>query len=375
MKKNSRNLMVFACLVCACLLYGCTGIMNDGIPGQKKNNSQVNEVTKNNDLGYKLMDQDKPEEAIVYFKKALDNVYQVDPSLRDLTEEKKSTGHLDTPFNNLSWAYNELGKHEESLKYIEKALLILPNTDAEYVNKGNALYGLSRGDEALVYYDLAIKLNKDCDSAYYGRGAVNYNNQKYNVALKEFNIYLRAKPNDLEAADYKVSTLLQLEQKQEALAYADTVIANNLDKYDAYLLKATILEKSGQYEDIKKFDEETSKMFPHNLEAQIKLGQLHYNYGYYNLSLDLFNDLLKKHTDHMELYTWVLYNYSKLGDFDNAKATFNKAIQIDSKSADIYSAMGSAYVNNTQYMEALEYLDKSIELNPTNERALQKARI
>jgi tetratricopeptide (TPR) repeat protein len=96
---------------------------------------------------------------------------------------------------------------------------------------------------------------------------------------------------------------------------------------------------------------------------------LHYDYGYYNLSLDHFNKLIEDNPYNMDLYDWVIYNYSKLGDFDNAKLSFNKAVKFDDQSAKLYSAMGSAYINKTLFLEAVGYLDKAIELDPQNENA------
>jgi len=99
--------------------------------------------------GWILMQAEKPEEALVWFDKAL----EVDP---------ENTLSLENKVN----ALNELGKQqlglekpEEALVWFDKALEVDPNAAYVLNNKGLALYKLGDSVEAISYYDRALTIN------------------------------------------------------------------------------------------------------------------------------------------------------------------------------------------------------------------------
>lgn len=57
--------------------------------------------------------------------------------------------------NNKGNALNYLGRYEEAIEYLDKALAINPNHDNASRNKGN----LRRYDEAIQCYDKAIEID------------------------------------------------------------------------------------------------------------------------------------------------------------------------------------------------------------------------
>jgi tetratricopeptide (TPR) repeat protein len=66
----------------------------------------------------------------------------------------------------------------------------------------------------------------------------------------------------------------------------------------------------------------------------------------------------------------VGYSYLKQGHFSFATSCFKALVILNPNSAYDNQTLGSLYLQDKRYMLALEYLDKSISLNPKNYLAL-----
>lgn len=357
--------MLFLLVAGVCMLSACT----ESVDNTSKK-EVVDQIYYNNQRGFDLIQDSQFTKSIEYLDKALEYVYQLDPSLIDL--EQETTAELevmDSPLNNLSWAYNELEEYGKGLEYSEKSLLILPNTDIEYTNKGNALYGLNRRDEALVYYDLAIEFDEYSISAYYGRGLIKYDRGKYKEAKEDFDKYLSIDPNDVDVVEMKVHTLLRLDENEEAIALVEDLLVTFPESYDAYKLKGVVMESTAEFKEVKAFYELMATDFPYVIEAQMSLGEMYYDYEYYDLSLHYFNQLLEKYPDNIDIYIWKIRNNSAMGDLDLAKESYAKGVSINDTYPELYNAMGNVLRDNNFYMESVEYFDKSITVDPLDENA------
>ena len=329
-------------------------------------------VSESNQKGYDLMNEGKYDEAVLYFEQAIYYVYQLNPKLQN-TDLQNSDYHvpyselLDSPLNNLSWARNELGQYEESLELIEKALLIIPNSAWEHVNKGNALYGLNRSKEAMAQYDQAVDIDNESVNAYYGRGTIYYDEGKVEEALTQMNKVLELEPNDPDATETAIYAHLYLDQNEKAKALADEFMKKNPDDYTAYKYKGAVMENTADFEELKVFYEETGKKFKDFPEAQLKLGELYYDNEKYDLSLNYFTQLLKTYPNNIDIYIQLIKVNGALEDLKAADVLYTKAQKIDATSLQLHTAMGDAYMDNTYYIEAVPFYDRAIALDPANE--------
>ncbi|GJM69806.1 hypothetical protein HMSSN036_20220 [Paenibacillus macerans] len=271
------------------------------------------QISDNNQKGYQKIEEGAYEDALPFLNKAIEYVHKLDPELKDLKREVERSELIDSPFNNISWAYNELGDYAKGLDYIEKSLLILPNTDVEYVNKGNALNGLHRNEEALASYKQAVALNSRSDSAIYGMGLVSYEEGDYEEALAQFKKYLELVPSDTDAAEMVIDSLLALDRDEKAVKFADSFFKKYEDSYDGYMIKGYLLEETAEFEETERFYKQAGEKFPDLREAQLKLGELYYDNGDYDAAADHFNRLLNKFPDEPEVYTWLIWTASARG--------------------------------------------------------------
>ena len=353
-----RFVLYIIMISCIVSLSACTVPRVDGTRSKLED-----KIYSSNEEGYRLITEGKLEEAIIILGTAIENVYELEPELKNLDRVVKRSELIDAPFNNISWAYHELGEYETSLQYIEKSLLILPNSSQEYSNEGNALYGLNRYKEAMDAYNQALSVDKENIYAYYGKGMLYYDEQNYQEALKQFDAYLKREPSDAETAEMKVYTLLNLNKDQDALKYTEDYFRHFSNTYDGFRVRGAALEATAQFDEIEQFYKKASEKFPDQWEAQIKLGEIYYNYEEYDEAIAFFQQLKDRFPDQPGINNWLIRIYSDLGEMDKVEQIYELA----EGTLDIELAMGNAYMNQGLYIAAIPYFEHAIELAPKDQ--------
>jgi tetratricopeptide (TPR) repeat protein len=97
-----------------------------------------------NNLGLKLEEQGKRDEAIAHFEAA----FRIEP------------GYLDA-LNNLGLAYSRMGRFPESIKYLEHGLLVDPNYASLHNSLGLALSKSGQNRQAIEHFRRSLELNPD----------------------------------------------------------------------------------------------------------------------------------------------------------------------------------------------------------------------
>lgn len=366
MRTMSRLLQVGIFILGMGLLSGCLDIPE--ADPYRVPEELAQKIYDTNEKGLDLIQEGSYEEAIAALEESIGYVYEVDPELEQLDREKRVPVLLDAPFNNLSWAFHDIGDYEQALIFAEKSMLMLPNDDVENVNKANALYGLNRIDEALASYEEAIRLNSDNPEANYGIGMINMEREDYADALKRFNNYLKEYPDDGDAASMRVYTLIRLDREDVAREYADNFMERYSDTYEGTWAKGAYVEETAEYEEIKKFYEDVAAMYPSEWLAYHKLGQIYYDYGEYEAALKLFEGLTAEFKEEPELEEWLIRVYSALGDVEGAEAVYAGTEDPHR----LLTVMGQFYLDQGHYMRAASFFDAAIVNNPANQNGYVK---
>lgn len=153
--------------------------------------------------GVILFDQQKYEEAIPLLKTAV----QMNPY--DMTCNQRLA----------NYAYDNKN-YKESLPYYEKLLYANPTNADLYVEMGEACYYMRDWEKAVGYYSNAVKYfgsSANAAHAYYSMGECYLNLKNYDGALKAFENFIAAAPNDSRISKTKtlVEKLKEFIEKQK----------------------------------------------------------------------------------------------------------------------------------------------------------------
>ncbi len=93
------------------------------------------------------------------------------------------------PLNEVTWnnkgnAFSRLGRHKDAIDCYDRALKINPNYEVAWNNKGNAYARIGRLEDALKCYDRAIFINDDYREAWINKGYVLVKLGMYDEAVK-----------------------------------------------------------------------------------------------------------------------------------------------------------------------------------------------
>ena len=158
-------------------------------------------------LGGVLQALGRPEQAV----KSLEKAIQLKP---DYAEAHYNHGIT----------LQKLGQLEEAMKSFDKAIRLEPDFADAYSNRGTALQHLGQLKAAMKSYDKAIQLKPDCANAYCNRGNGLYDLGQLKAATKSYDKAIQLKPDFAEAYYNRGITLQDLGQLGQAMKSYDMAI-------------------------------------------------------------------------------------------------------------------------------------------------------
>jgi len=118
--------------------------------------------------------------------------------------------------NNLGTVLDELGRRDEAIAFLKKAITIDSNFVGSYVNIGFQYTHMGKYEEALVYFDKALQLEKDEPLTLNNRGFARYKLNDLPGALDDINRSLMVFRDNSYAYKNRALVYIAMEKKEEA---------------------------------------------------------------------------------------------------------------------------------------------------------------
>ncbi|WP_072924754.1 tetratricopeptide repeat-containing S1 family peptidase [Microcystis aeruginosa] len=260
---------------------------------------------------------------------------------------------------------SELKRYDEGLAAITQAIDLAPRA-AWYYNRGVLYYNQQKYDLALSDWNKAIELNPNFAGAYVNRGILYSDLQKYDLALSDYSKAIDINPN-LAKAYYNRGNLYKDLQKYDlALADYDKAIELNRNYAMAYYNRGNL------YSDLQKYDlalSDYSKAIdinPNYAKAYNNRGLLYDNQKKYDLALSDYSKAIDINPNYAEAYNNRGVLYDDLQKYELALSDFSKAIDINPNLAEAYYNRGLLYIDLQKYELALADWNKAIKINPND---------
>jgi tetratricopeptide (TPR) repeat protein/S1-C subfamily serine protease len=267
-------------------------------------------------------------------------------------------------YYNEKWAVlSELKRYDEGLAAITQAIDLAPRA-AWYVNRGILYRRQQKYELALDDYNKAIELNPNHANAYNNRGNLYQDLQKYELALDDFNKAIEINPN-FAILYYNRGGLYYNQQKYElALSDINKAIELNPNYAEAYYNRGLLYYDLQKYELALSDINKAIELNPNYAEAYNNRGLLYKDLQKYDLALSDYSKAIDINPNLAEAYVnrGVLYRLQE--KYDLALSEYNQAIDINSKFAGAYYNRGVLYRLQEKYDLALADWNKAIEINP-----------
>ncbi|MDB9419069.1 tetratricopeptide repeat-containing serine protease family protein [Microcystis aeruginosa CS-563/04] len=174
-----------------------------------------------------------------------------------------------------SVGYRFLENYEQALSVINQAISLLPNNPNSYNEKSAVLHQLKRYDEGLAAINQAINLAPR--AAWYGnRGNIYINQQKYELALADYNKAILLNPNLAGAYNNRGNLYFAQQKYKLALADYEEAIKINSNFAEAYANRGLLYAELKQTEKAKIDLQQAAILFrqQNNMAAYEKVMQI-----------------------------------------------------------------------------------------------------
>jgi serine/threonine protein kinase len=162
---------------------------------------------------------------------------------------------------------DELGFHQESLKYLLEAIRLNPYYCGNYLSLGVSYYNLGNYEEAVIQYQKALTICPDYQSAHFNLGLSYTRLEKYAEALAEFETTLRLKPDN----SHTYCAIGCVYQRQGKIPEATTALHKALDLNEndavAHFILGYIYWRQNKLQPAFKELEEAIAINPHDPET------------------------------------------------------------------------------------------------------------
>ncbi|MFM6321010.1 MAG: tetratricopeptide repeat-containing serine protease family protein, partial [Microcystis panniformis] len=252
--------------------------------------------------------------------------------------------------------------YEQALSVINQAISLVPNNPNHYNEKSSVLSRLKRYDEGLAAITQAIDLAPR--AVWYGnRGNLYREQQKYKLALDDYNKAIELNPN--HAGAYYNRGLLYSDQKKYDLALSDydKAIEINHNYAEAYVNRGVLYRLQEKYELALADYDKAIELNRNDAVAYYNRGNLYKNLQKYDSALADYNQAIKLNRNFANAYYNRGVLYIDLQKYDLALSDFSKAIEINRNFAGAYANRGSIYSKQKKYELALAEFIKAIDIN------------
>lgn len=187
--------------------------------------------------------------------------------------------------------------------------------------------------------------------------------------LKAVNAALLKDPGNAELYKKRAQIYLNVKLPEEAVFDAKRAIRIDSLNPENYLTLVDILFSQNKTREAKETLESIRKKFPENINALLRLAELHYLVKQYQKGLDYVNEALKIDENSAKAYYIKGTIYKESGDTNRAVSSFETATEQDNRFADAFYDLGAIYAARRSPL-AMEYYNSALRIDPSNTEML-----
>ena len=312
--------------------------------------SEYTVVAEYNNQGLILYSQDKYDEALVYFEKAISE----DP-------------HFINSYINAAQVYIMRDEYDDAIKYLKKALLLDKKCAIVYFHLGNIDLLKGNTDEAKENYNKSISLGYDNVQIYINLASDAEENGDFDSALSYYNKVIAIDKFNAYAKARKIEINVMLKRIPEALKACDDLIETNPDTFEGYHYKFALLTDNGKHNEAEQILERAITLFPDDEAFFYDKARLLQIQGKYQEAIDLLENKLTLNEDNkaslISLKGQLLLSLERV---DEAKVLFEKEFE-ENEDSEIAYFLTSIYMALKEYDKAIVCAEKVIDADNKND--------
>ncbi len=301
-------------------------------------------VQEYNNQGLILYSQDRYDEALSYFDKAI-----------------QEDNHYIDSYINAAQVYIMRDEYDEAIKFLNKALLLDKKCAIVYFHLGNIELLKGNTVEAKEFYNKSISLGYDNTQIYINLAADAEENGDFDSALSYYNKVIALDKFNAFAKARKIEINVALKRIPEALKVCDNLIETNPDTFEGYHYKFALLADTGKYGEAEEVLERAITLFPDDEAFFYDRARLLQIQGKNQEALDLLEEKITVNEDNRSsLISFKGQLLLSLERVDEAKRIFEDEYSVN-EDTEIAYFLTSIYMAQKEYTKAIECASKVVE--------------
>jgi tetratricopeptide (TPR) repeat protein len=271
--------------------------------------------------------------------------------------------------------YGEQKNYGQAVQRLNQILSVRP-TELKVRDYLGYLYEeMKEYPKAVEAYSYNLKLDPNYFEGHLHLGVLQYRLKQYGDAVQHLREASRLNPKQPEAHIVLGLSYFQMEQYESSLEAFLEGLRHNPDNPDLHFNAGTVYDKLNRFEDVVKSLETALKLEPHHADA---LNYLGYSYAERGVKIEEAISLTKQAVAlrptngyYVDSLGWAFF---KKGLLTEALAEIKRAVSLVGDDPVIYEHLGEIYLKQQQVSEAREALVHSLELDPSNNKLMQRFR-
>ena len=161
----------------------------------------------------------------------------------------------------------------------------------------------------------------------------------------------------------------EIDEFDKALETYNKVIELNPDDAFIYISIGSIYENQGKYKQALDAYSKALDIFPEYKYNYFNLGNVQYQLRNYKEAIKNYNDFLETYSGHNDARENLAASYLAVKDYQNAQKQYQMIYDKSPDNFKHYYEYGMVMLNTENPEKAIEFLEKSIEINPENDSA------
>ncbi len=311
-----------------------------------------------NNLGFVLIQENRPQEAIEHCQQAL----RLEPNYADA-------------HNNLGTALDKTGRLPEAMEHYRQALLLKPDYPQALFNLGGALVETGRLSEAIEHYRQALLLKPYFPEAHNNLGYALANTDQLPEAIEHYQQALRLKPDFPEAHDNLGLALAKAGRPREAIEQFQQVLRLKPDNANAHNNLGLTLANTGRLQEAVEHYNQALRLKPNYPEANNNLGNALLRAGRMQEAIEHYRQAIQFDPNFPEACFNLGIALMQVGQLQEASENFRQVLRLKPNDIEAYYNLALAYARLQQSSQAIATVQKALELAQSQGQTSQAKQI
>ncbi|MCD7879501.1 MAG: tetratricopeptide repeat protein [Candidatus Gastranaerophilales bacterium] len=293
--------------------------------------------------------------------------------------EQLNPANINTKIN-IGTLYQEQKKYDSALNTYNSILQSQPKNTKVLVYKAECLKALKKNEEAVAIYKTALNLEPSDSSIKAALFELLKDTMSTDDVLDFLYKNVQNSPMDADSYYELAYELHKAGKLDDAIVYYNQTIKLNKKKIDAYINLSQVYRQKNNYQEAYNIINTAKSIAPDNelVKKQFDITAADFSASNYNTASNALQsgDYQKAITEYSKInpptvdsLIGIAAAYQYLGNNINAIENYKKAMELDSKNADIPFYIASLYANSGDDEKARQYLEIALSKNPSNSQA------